>query len=1060
MCYTVLMQTKEILDELNDEQRQAVTYNDGPLLVVAGAGTGKTKVIISKVAYLISEKLAKPSEILAITFTKKAAAEMEERLDIVLPYGYNDVKACNFHSLAEEFLRENAYALGYSTNFKILTEPQQILFIRDHIFDFNLKIFRPLSDPTYFIRDMIHHFSRLKDELIGPEEYLKFAESLVGNAHVRSEEEYAAEQLELAGAYKVYQQLLGESDRMDFGDLIFNMVKALKEKEQLLARFRNQYKYILVDEFQDTNYAQNELLKIVTFEDPKNPKSLNNPKSLTITVVGDDDQSIYKFRGAAISNILDFKESWPNVKQVVLTQNYRNTQAILDASYQLIQFNNPNRLEAKYGINKRLISKSKFLISKQIPNPKSQIQNGKPELLFFENATEEAAAIAEKILELKDRKSPKSLKDPKSLTRWSDFAILVRSNNQALPFTNALASRKIPYLFSGSEGLFRKSVIKNVIAFLSILINPTDNLALFNLLVGEIVGVDFDKLSIALHKVRSKNIPLEQYLREESEKDLEKDLNPENLKKILKILVLIESIRRKSITDSAGEILYEFITDSGYLKKLASDEKKGNIESGEKIVSIANFFDRMLGFQEANLDTGIQKFMEYLNILLEIGEDPKDEMDDPTYDAVRVLTVHKAKGLEFKYVFMVGLSDSKFPSRNMGEALKIPNELFQDMTSEEDPKTLHHQEERRLFYVAMTRACNGLYFTFGRDYGGKKSVKISRFVVEALGTENVKPEYSKQTELERIEHFAPKEKALYSTRLKLKDEKLRLSRAEVDDYLTCPRKYKFIHITPIKLMTDPRIIFGRAVHKVIEEFYKSKILQSQNSKVKTQKLGVPSALTIEQLLEIYKQNWSSEGFISAEHEKQRFDEGVVLIKRFYSKYADKLNIIEVEKKFKFEIRENDLIVSLSHCRNKTAGENSNEAMKQCSNNSGFSIILEGRIDAIEKLPDGGIGIIDFKTSEIEDQKKADERARDNTQLGVYALAIRETTGKLPERVGLFFLMDGVVGRSSPTESSLEKIREDIIKASGGIRAQEFGATPSTMNCSNCPFSRYCDDSAV
>lgn len=987
------MQTPDILKDLNDEQKQAVTYNDGPLLVVAGAGTGKTKVIISKVAYLISEKLAKPSEILAITFTKKAATEMEERIDVVLPYGYNDVKSCNFHSLAEEFLRENAYTLGYSTNFKILTEPQQILFIRDRIFDFELKVYRPLGDPTYFIRDMIHHFSRLKDELISPDQYLEFAQSLVGNSHgcSRAESEFVEQQLELAKAYKMYQELMSMSDRMDFGDLIYNLIKALKEKEQLLTKFRKQYKYILVDEFQDTNKAQNELLKIISLGDG----------APVITVVGDDDQSIYKFRGADISNILEFKENWKGVVQVVLTQNYRNTQEILDASYQLIQFNNPDRLETKYGINKKL---------------KSNTSEGiKPQLLCFENATEEAAAVAKEIEILKLK--VKGIK-------YSDFAILVRSNNQALPFTNALGGRKIPYLFSGSEGLFRKSVIKNVVAFFSILINPNDNLALFNLLVGELVGIDFDKLSVALHMVRSKNMPLEKYLREEDEKSLEKDMGAGNLKNIKKVLEIIQDIRRESITASAGEVLYKFISDSGYLRRLATDEKKGDMTAGEKIVSISHFFDRILGFQEANLDVGIQKFMEYMNLLLDIGEDPKDEMDDPTYDAVKIITVHGAKGLEFKYVFMVGLSDSKFPSRNMGESLKIPEELlnkgelsrgviYDAPTGEDehlDSKNLHLSEERRLFYVGMTRAAEGLYLTFGRDYGGKKSVKISRFVVEALGSDKVNPEFTKQTELERIEHFKPAEKPLYSTRLKLKDEKLRLSRAEVDDYLTCPRKYKFIHITPIKMMTDHRIIFGRAVHKVIEEFYKS-----------------GKKLSIDNLITIYKENWSSEGFISAEHEKQRFEEGITLIKRFCSEYTDRINVTEVEKTFKFEIDNN---------------------------------IIDGRIDAIEKLENGGVGIIDFKTSEIEDQKKADARAKDNTQLGVYALAIKETTGELPERVGLFFLMNGIVGTFVPTESSLAKVRENIVRASNGIRSQEFTATPSKMDCENCPFSRYCDDSAV
>jgi len=975
------MQKEEILNSLNDQQKEAVIYNDGPLLVVAGAGTGKTKVIISKIAYLISEKLAKPSEILAITFTKKAAQEMEERLDIILPYGYNDVKACNFHSLAEEFLRENAYSLGYSTNFKILTEPQQILFIKDRIFDFDLKIFRPLSDPTYFIRDMIHHFSRLKDELISPDEYLVHAQNLENKADTKIEHEYAEEQMELAKAYKTYQELMAESDRMDFGDLIFNMIKALKEKEQLLTKFRNKYRYILVDEFQDTNHAQNELLRTLTL-------SSGDSIHPNITVVGDDDQSIYRFRGAAISNILDFKENWGEVKQIVLNQNYRNTQEILDSSYQLIQNNNPERLEAKYGINKKL---------------NSNTTNGKkPELLCFENATEEAAAVVEKIAEIKNEENA-----------WSDFAILVRSNNQALPFLNALGARKIPYLFSGNEGLFRKSVVKNIISFLSILINPEDNLALFNLLISEFIGVEFDRLSVVLHKVRSKNIPLEEYLRSEKEESLDKDLGSENLKKTRVTLEILQKMRVESITKTAGEILYQFITDSGYLKKLATDEKKGDIFAGEKIVSISHFFDRILGFQEANLDVGIQKFMEYLNLLIEIGEDPKDEMDDPNYDAVKILTVHGAKGLEFKYVFMVGLSDKRFPSTNRGEALKIPDELIKAGIDEEDARELHLREERRLFYVGMTRAKEGLYLTFGKDYGGKKSVKLSRFVAESLGIENLKPEYFHQTDLERIEHFAPVEKPLYSTMLKLKNEKLRLSRAEVDDYMTCPRKYKFIHITPIKLMANPNIAFGRVIHKVIEEYYKAK-LASQS-------------LTVSQLIEIYKQNWSSEGFMSATHEKQRYDEGIELVKKFHGEYADKVNVIEIEKPFKFETENN---------------------------------IIEGRIDAIEKLADGGVRIIDFKTSNIDGQENADKRAKDNNQLAVYALALKEIEGELPREVGLFFLMSGINGTFVPTESVIEKTREKIKKASDGIRAQKFDATPSTMNCDGCPFNRYCDDSVV
>ena len=1024
------MKTEDILSELNEEQKEAVVYNDGPLLVVAGAGTGKTKVIISKIAYLISEKKAKPSEILAITFTKKAAQEMEERLDIVLPYSFNDVKVCNFHSLAEEFLRENAYTLGFSTNFKILTEPQQILFMRDHIFDFNLKIFRPLSDPTHFIRDLIKHFSRIKDELVSPEEYILFAQNLKNKADSVAENEYADEQMELANAYKQYQELMAMNDRMDFGDLLYKMIGALRKKEQLLANLKNKYKYILVDEFQDTNYSQNELLKILTLNNPTNLSSVALAKEdPIITVVGDDDQSIYKFRGAAISNILDFKEAWSNVKQVVLIKNYRNTQAILDSSYELIQNNNPNRLEAKYKINKKLLAQS-------------IAESKKPELLYYENATEEASGVAEVILSLKAQTPD---------LKWSDVAILIRSNNQAMAITNALVSKKIPHLFSGNEGLFRKTVIKNIISFLSIVINPEDNFALFNLLTGEVFGLDFDKLSVILHKVRSKNIPLEEYLRNEKTVEV---IDKNNFERINNALATITNARTSSVSRPVGEILYNFLTDSGYLKRLADNEKKGNIESGEKIVSIANFFDKITGFQEANLDVGIQKFMEYLNILLEIGEDPKDEMDDPSYDAVKILTVHKSKGLEFRHVFMMGLSDSRFPSRNHGDSLKIPDELMRDFIEDEDKSLAHVQEERRLFYVAMTRAKEGLYFTFGKDYGGKKSVKLSRFVAEVLGQENLSPEYFKQSELERIEHFAPKEKTLYSTRLKIKDEKMRISRAEVDDYLTCPRKYKFIHITPIRMMADQKVSFGRAIHKVIEEYYKAKLaLKNQNSNIKNQNDGVPLAQTIgiNELLEIYKQNWSSDGFLTQEHEELKFNEGIELVKRFYNDYADKINVAEVERPFKFELKS----------KSESGSEldpNFNEL--DTNKDDKFTLVIEGRIDVIENLEGGGIRILDFKTTEIDDQKKADARARDNTQLSVYALAMKEINGELPKEVGLFFLMNGVIGTFVPTESVIEKTKEKIIKAAKGIRAQEFSANPSDINCKYCTFRRYCDDSAV
>lgn len=981
------MTTEEIVQGLNDQQREAVTYNNGPLLLIAGAGTGKTAVITKKIAYLVTEKLAKPEQILALTFTKKAAAEMEERVDILLPYGYNQVMVATFHSFAEQILRDYAYHLGFSTNFKLLMEPQQIMLVRDHIFDFGLKKFAPLSDPMHFIRDLLKLFSKCKEELISSSMYLEYAQGLLDKADSDTEQDEATDHMELARSYAKYQELLAMNDRMDFSDLTMRLIEALKAKPKMLADLQARFKYIVVDEFQDTNVAQNELLKILTIKEG----SSTLPQ---LTVVGDDDQSIYRFRGANVANMMDFTETWSSVKQIVLKENYRNTQEILDASYRLIQNNNPDRLETKYGIDKKLVA--------------HQGSGPVPQLIYSETITDEAQAVVEKII---------SLKNQEEGVRYSTFAILTRSNNQAAPFINALTTAKIPYVFSGSEGLFRKTVIRDLVSFLKVLSNPAENLALFNIMTSEIIGADFDQLSVVLHQAKSVNIPLEEFLR--SRRDTwEKKVPHETITKIDQVLTLLQQIRLTSVKKTAGEIIYDFLKDSEYLKRLATEEKAGSALAAEKITSIANFFDRVKAFQETSLDFGLQRFMEYLEILLELGEDQDEMLDDMDFDGVRVLTMHKAKGLEFEYVFMVGLVDGRIPARGRSDAFEIPEGLKlakKEVEVDSDTTKLQLQEERRLFYVGMTRARKQLFLSAGRDYGNKKSMKLSIFVGEAIGQEKLQPEMMKSSPLERIRHFERQDKEpLYATRIHMKDGVLRLTRAQVDDYNTCPRKYKFIHITPIKLMTDPRVIFGRAVHAVIEEYYK---IQLRGEVVPT----------LEDLITIYKDNWSSEGFLSQEHEMRRFDEGVTIITRFYHTYSTMFEPSAIEHPFAF-----------------VWGDSK----------------VEGRIDMVEERVGGMTRIIDFKTSDVDDQTKADDRAKKSVQLAVYALALEMESGKVPDEVGLFFLGSGILGTAKVTDKMLEKAKEDIVKAGEGIRSQDFTAKPDKMTCSYCPFSLYCDDAAV
>ncbi|MDR7559916.1 MAG: ATP-dependent helicase, partial [Armatimonadota bacterium] len=394
---------ERILADLNDEQRRAVTHETGPLLIVAGAGTGKTQVITRRIAWLIATRRARPSEILALTFTDKAAAEMEERVDVLVPYGYTDVWISTFHAFGDRVLREHALALGLRPDFRVLTRAEQVVFLRQHLFDLPLDVYRPLGDPTRHLEALLTLFSRAKDEDVSPAEYRAFAERVAASAaaapHDRELQDLARQQMELALAYQRYQELLAREGLVDFGDLITLTLRLFREHPAVLRAFRERFRYILVDEFQDTNYAQFQLVRLLADGGPQN-----------ITVVGDDDQSIYKFRGAAISNILTFLDTYPDATQVVLTTNYRSTQPILDAAYRLIQHNNPDRLEVRHRLDKRLRA----------------VRPGgtPPRHVHLDTLSSEADWVARQIASQVEA----------GTWRYRDVAILVRSNADADPF--------------------------------------------------------------------------------------------------------------------------------------------------------------------------------------------------------------------------------------------------------------------------------------------------------------------------------------------------------------------------------------------------------------------------------------------------------------------------------------------------------------------------------------------------------------------------------------------------------------------------------------------------
>src|SRR5437870_995 len=399
-----------ILHGLNDRQREAATHDAGPLLIVAGAGTGKTTVITRRIAHLIAQRKARPGEILALTFTDKAAAEMEERVDQLAPYGYADVDIATFHSFGDRLLREYSLELGLTPDFRVLSRAEQVIFFRDRLFEFPLERYRPLGDPTKHLQAMITLISRCKDEDISPEEYRATAERLRAEAAAAPDDvelgDRAAQQAELAATYGKYQELMARDGAIDFGDQIVYGLRLMRARPHVLASCQRRYRYILVDEFQDTNHAQFELVKLLAV------------KHNNLCVVADDDQAIYRWRGAAISNVLGFLERYPDARQIVLTENYRSHQAILDASYRLIVNNNPDRLEVKSGIDKHLVAAN-------------TVAGGEPVHLHYETASQEADAVAQMI---RDRVE-------QGVWKYPDVAILVRSNGDADQFLRSLNLR-------------------------------------------------------------------------------------------------------------------------------------------------------------------------------------------------------------------------------------------------------------------------------------------------------------------------------------------------------------------------------------------------------------------------------------------------------------------------------------------------------------------------------------------------------------------------------------------------------------------------------------------
>ncbi len=1023
-----------LLDRLNAEQRRAVTHAEGPLLVVAGAGTGKTQVITRRIAWLIATRRAKPSEILALTFTDKAAEEMQLRVDQLVPYGYADTAIATFHAFGDRLVREFSFELGLAPDVRVLSRPEVVVFLRERLFDLELAEYRPLGDPTRFLAALATLFARCRDEDVSPEAYLDHAERLAVRAAeldaavatapafeeadrdaAAAAAEESRRQGELARAYGRYTQLLREHGAIDFGDQVALALQLLRESAAARETLQARYRYILVDEFQDTNRAQSELVALLA------------ERHRNVTVVGDDDQSIYRFRGAAISNILEFRERYLGARTVVLRRNYRSLAPILDGAHRLIKFNDPDRLEVRVGISKRLVPERSEPVAPPIRHH------------AFTTAGEEADWIAGEI-----RRRLEAGARPR------DHAVLVRANADADPVLRALNATALPWRFSGTSGLYARPEVRLLLSLLRAVADPGSSVDVFGLAASERFAIPAGDLAEVAGSARRRHRSLFEVLEElEAQPGLLR-LSTAGRAPLARLTADLRRYRDLAQRRPAGEVLYAFLRDSGWLAELAGAT---SVAAEEQLANIGRFFD-IVRTQSALLADDRAVFLaRHLATLIEAGDDPATADPDPDVDAVHVMTVHKAKGLEFPVVFLPNLAAERFPARSRREPLALPVELVDEILPEGDG---HLQEERRLFYVAMTRARDELILSHAAESAGGRARRVSPFVVEALDLPTAG--YSGEAfpsanhasgPLQRIAAAEGPTESPEAERTPLEGP-LTLSHSAIDDYLTCPLRYKYAQVVRVPTTPHHSMVYGAAIHQAVQEFHRS------------QARGRP--LTEAELIGVLEAAWTNEGFLSREHETARLAAGRDALRRFREAQLQPGSVVPawVEREFGFALGGDRIrgrfdrvdIVPI-------AADSAAVTGVARDGGEGPSVLRADVVEPmLELLGPEEVTITDYKTSDVRDPAVARQRAKDSLQLQIYAMAYEAMTGRLPDAVQLHFLDSGLVGRAEVEPARLEKARLRIATAAAGIRARDYTPRPSVLACTYCPFRDICPSSVA
>ncbi len=968
---------------LNPEQRKAVEHGEGPLLVIAGPGSGKTRVITQRIVHLLENASGLRAEnILALTFTEKAAAEMKSRVTKELPGLDTSPHISTFHSFCYGVLLKRHFER------ELLDKVDIWIFLRRRMEQLGLEHYQKLAAPGAFLHDLNNFFSQCQDELVGPEEFEAYVRKRESELQARAASLDPAERLlqegelrkqqELARVFRTSRRLIEEAGYSSLGTLISEAVYLWDREPETLEEYHQQFRYILVDEFQDSNYGQVQLLKRLV------------APPFNITAVGDPDQAIYRFRGAAHGTFEMFKEVFPAPQEVFLNRNYRSTRKILRASDVVI------------ARNKRGGSKPKLATE----NP----EGANIFLLSSPDYAVEADAVAGLVQDL--------IREKRAIT---EIAILYRAHSHRDLLVREFRRRKVPFVIRGLS-LLSTTIIRDLLAYLRLVHSPHNNISLTRVLLARHWNFP-ENLALDLRKQAARSrCSIYDAIRQTEQSLFKADLQNTRWQELRSILVELrkkaEHVPMTSLLDRMTELLE--------LKFVPGSSDAACLEA------FKTFLEQ---WEEKSETRKLPEFMEYFGYFLEAGG--KIEVPEPPgpVNAVQMMSVHSSKGLEFPVVFILSVASRRFPHGEKRPVIEFPDELRKGPVP---PVNLHLEEERRLFYVAMTRAQEQLYVSSVGRKGRKASVFIDDLLSDTVveGRDIAKLEFEEATEKtepakppskKTVRSNHPSQQTLFgepapapdTVRPPLaewaqavpttpSDGKLRLSATAIETYLDCPLKFKFSHLHRIPTGPQAALTFGNIMHQSVRHYFN---------------LRKKGKVAFDDLSQFYLGSWKNVGFEDSYQEETYQKSGLSQLREFADRHnAMPISADGVRMEVHFELDMQD-------------------------------VVLEGRIDQINPVKPREpklVQLVDYKTGRPRTQKDADK----SLQLSVYALAARNQMGLEPEGLIFYNLTNNQPVASVRTQKELDAVRQKILGVAEEIRRMIFPAKPG-FACRYCEFVPVC-----